>query len=186
MQFVEGSTLEGTRVPPRRAAELITTIAHALQYAHSHGVIHRDIKPQNIMVDLDGKPHLMDFGMAKLLENPSFITAVGMAMGTPSFMSPEQALGRMTRVDRRSDVYSLGAVLYALVTGRPPFRGTSPMDTIRMVAHDEVTPPSQLVFVPAPLEAVILKCLQKERNDRFQTAKQVAEALEQILPLLPR
>ncbi|HLY74564.1 MAG TPA: serine/threonine-protein kinase, partial [Planctomycetota bacterium] len=145
MQFVEGSTLEGTRVPPRRAAELIATVAHALQYAHSHGVIHRDIKPQNIMVALDGKPYLMDFGMAKALENPSFVTAVGMAMGTPSFMSPEQALGRMSRVDRRSDVYSLGGVLYALTTGLPPFRGTSPMDTIRMVAHDQVTPPSRLV-----------------------------------------
>jgi predicted Ser/Thr protein kinase len=184
MQFVEGSTLEGTRLPWRRAAELVTIIAHALQYAHSHGVIHRDIKPQNIMVDLSGKPYLMDFGMAKSLENPSFVTAVGMAMGTPSYMSPEQALGRTTRVDRRSDVYSLGGVLYALMTGRPPFKGTGPMETIQMVARDEVVPPSRLVSVPAPLEAVILKCLQKERNDRYQTAKQVADDLEQIMQQL--
>ncbi|HVR87819.1 MAG TPA: serine/threonine-protein kinase [Planctomycetota bacterium] len=184
MQYVEGATLEGMRLPARRATELITIMAHALQYAHSHGVIHRDIKPQNIMVDREGKPYLMDFGMAKSLENPSFMTAVGMAMGTPSYMSPEQALGRTSRVDRRSDVYSLGGVLYALVTGQPPFRGASPMETIRMVANDDVTPPSRLAAVPAALEAVILKCLQKERNDRYPTAKQVAENLERILPQL--
>ncbi len=185
MQFVEGATLEGTRLSPRRSVELVTIVARALQYAHSHGVIHRDIKPQNIMVDREWKPFLMDFGMAKSLEIPSNMTAVGMAMGTPSFMSPEQALGQSTRVDRRSDVYSLGAVLYALVTGRPPFRGTSPMDTIRMVAREEVPPPSQVAAVPAALEAILLKGLQKERNDRYQTAKQLVEDLDGILPQLP-
>lgn len=185
MQFVDGTTLEGLRLAPRRAADLVVTLAHALQYAHSHGVIHRDIKTANIMVDREGKPYLMDFGMARSLENPSSVTSVGTAMGTPSYMSPEQALGRTTRVDRRSDVYSLGAVLYALVTGRPPFTGSSPMDTIRAVARDEVVPPSQLAPVPAALEAVILKCLQKERNDRYQTAKQLAEDLERIAALLP-
>jgi predicted Ser/Thr protein kinase len=184
MQYVDGTTLDGTRLPPRRAAALVTTIAHALQYAHSHGIIHRDIKPQNIMVDRDGKPYLMDFGMAKSLDNTSSVTAVGMAMGTPSYMSPEQALGRNQRVDRRSDVYSLGAVLYALLTGQAPFRGSSPMDTLQRVAREEVIPPSQLVSVPAPLEAIVLKCMQKERNDRYATAKQVAEDLEAILPRL--
>jgi predicted Ser/Thr protein kinase len=185
MQYIDGATLEWTHFPSRRAAELVAVVAHALQYAHSHGVIHRDIKPQNIMVDREGKPYLMDFGMAKSLENPSFMTAVGMAMGTPSYMSPEQALGRTTRVDRRSDIYSLGGVLYALVTGHPPFRGASPMETIRRVANDDVTPPSQLVAVPAVLESVILKCLQKERNDRYQSANQLAEDLERILAQLP-
>ncbi|HLY08844.1 MAG TPA: serine/threonine-protein kinase [Planctomycetota bacterium] len=183
MQYVDGVTLEAERWPPGKAATLVVTIAHALQYAHSHGVIHRDIKPQNLMVDRAGKPYLMDFGMAKSLDNPSCVTAVGIAMGTPSFMSPEQALGRTSRVDRRSDVYSLGAVLYALVTGRPPFRGSSPIDTIQKVSSEEAIPPSQVVSgVPAALEAVILRCLLKERNDRYQTAKQLAEELERILP----
>ena len=121
MQFVDGVTLENERRSPRRAAELIALIAQALQYAHSHGVIHRDIKPQNLMVDRAGKPYLMDFGMAKATDTPSNVTAAGTAMGTPSFMAPEQALGKTTRVDRRSDVYSLGAVLYVLLTGFLPF-----------------------------------------------------------------
>jgi serine/threonine-protein kinase len=186
MQFVDGVTLENERRSPRRAAELIALIAQALQYAHSHGVIHRDIKPQNLMVDRAGKPYLMDFGMAKATDTPSNVTAAGTAMGTPSFMAPEQALGKTTRVDRRSDVYSLGAVLYSLVTGQPPFRGSSPMDTLQKVVNEEVIPPSAIAGgVPPALEAVILKCLQKERNDRYSTAKQLAEELERILPGLP-
>jgi predicted Ser/Thr protein kinase len=186
MQFVDGVTLEGERRSARRAAELVAVIANALQYAHAHGVIHRDIKPQNIMIDRAGKPYLMDFGMAKAVDSPGSVTAAGTAMGTPSYMAPEMALGKTTRVDRRSDVYSLGAVLYGLVTGVPPFRGSSPMDTLQRVANEEVVPPSKVVAgVPATLEAVVLKCLQKERNDRYPTAKQVAEELERILPQLP-
>lgn len=186
MQYVDGATLEGLRLPPRRAADLIVLVAHAVQYAHSRGILHRDIKPQNLMVDRAGKPYLMDFGMAKSMESSSSVTAAGTAMGTPSYMAPEQALGKTTRVDRRSDVYSLGAVLYALVTGQPPFRGTSPMDTLQRVSSEEVTPPSRVApGTPASLEAVILKCLQKERNDRYPTAKHLAEELERILPQLP-
>jgi serine/threonine-protein kinase len=186
MQFVDGATLENERCSPRRAAEIVIPIANALQYAHSHGVVHRDIKPQNIMIDRAGKPFLMDFGMAKSVDSQGSVTAAGTAMGTPSYMAPEMALGKTTRVDRRSDVYSLGAVLYGLVTGRPPFRGSSPMDTLQMVSSEEAIPPSRIVAgVPAALEAVILKCLQKERNDRYPTAKQLAEELERLLPQLP-
>jgi hypothetical protein len=186
LQYVDGATLEGQRLPPRKAAGLVAIVAHAVQYAHSRGIVHRDIKPQNLMVDRTGHPFLMDFGMAKSVESTSSVTAAGTAMGTPSFMAPEQALGKTTRVDRRSDVYSLGAVLYALVTSQPPFRGTSPMDTLQRVSSEEVTPPSRVVpGVPAALEAVILKCLQKERNDRYPTAKHLAEELERILPQLP-
>ncbi|HZE97102.1 MAG TPA: protein kinase [Planctomycetota bacterium] len=185
MQYVDGTTLAGDRRKPRQAVGWVLAVAHALQYAHSRGIVHRDIKPQNILVDRAGKPFLTDFGMARSSDAPSNVTAVGTAMGSPAFMSPEQALGRSTRVDRRSDVYSLGAVLYALVTGRPPFRGATPMETLRRVADTDAPPPSAIVAgIPGALEAVILKCLQKERNDRPQTAKQLADDLERILPLL--
>jgi serine/threonine-protein kinase len=107
-------------------------------------------------------------------------------MGTPAYMSPEQALGRSSRVDRRSDLYSLEAVLYSLVTGQPPFHGISPMETLQFVVHDPPVPPSQKApSVRGPLEDLILKCMQKERNDRYQTAKLIADELERILPQLP-
>jgi len=186
MPYIEGETLAMERRSPRAAARLIVTVARALQYAHSRGVIHRDLKPQNIMIDRTGKPYLMDFGLAKSMVAPSSITSVGFAMGTPSFMAPEQALGRTSRVDRRSDVYSLGAVLYALVTGEPPFRGTTPTETIQKVVGEQPMPPSQRVpSVQGALEQIILACLRKERNDRYQSAKQLADELEQILPPLP-
>jgi serine/threonine protein kinase len=138
------------------------------------------------MIDRAGKPYLMDFGLAKSLIAPSSITSLGFAMGTPSFMAPEQAMGRTSRVDRRSDIYSLGAVLYALVTGEPPFRGETPMETIQKVVSEQPKPPSQWApAVQGALEQIILACLRKERNDRYQSAKQLADELEQILPTLP-
>jgi predicted Ser/Thr protein kinase len=186
MQYIDGTTLSGLRFSPRRAAGMISIVGHALQYAHSRGIIHRDLKPQNIMVDRAGKPYLMDFGLARSTDNPSHVTSVGTAMGTPAYMSPEQALGRSSRVDRRSDLYSLGAVLYSLVTGQPPFHGISPMETLQFVVHDLPVPPSQKApSVRGPLEDLILKCMQKERNDRYQTAKLIADELERILPQLP-
>jgi serine/threonine protein kinase len=186
MQYIDGTTLNGLRFSPRRAAGIVATVAHALQYAHSRNVIHRDLKPQNIMLDRAGKPYLMDFGMARSTDNPSHMTSVGLAVGTPAYMAPEQAIGRSSRVDRRSDLYSLGAVLYALVTGQPPFHAQTPMDTLKAVVNDQAAPPSQKApSVRGPLEDLILKCMQKERNDRPQTAKQIADELERILPQLP-
>jgi len=186
MPYIEGETLACERRSPRAAVQLVVTVARALQYAHSRGVIHRDLKPQNIMIDRVGKPYLMDFGLAKSMISPSSITSVGFAMGTPGFMAPEQAMGRTSRFDRRSDIYSLGAVLYALVTGEPPFRGETPMETIQKVVSEPPKPPSQWTpVVQGALEQVILACLRKERNDRYQSAKQLADELEQILPTLP-
>jgi serine/threonine protein kinase len=181
MEYIDGQTLAGLRLPPKWAAELIGQVAHALQYAHSRGIVHRDIKPQNIMIDRTGKPYLMDFGLAKSTGHSSSITSVGTAMGTPSYMAPEQAIGRTSRVDRRTDVYSLGAVLYDLVTGCPPFRGANPLDTIKKVVYEEVTPPSRVAAdVPAPLETIVLRCLEKDKNRRYQTAKHLAEDLERF------
>ncbi len=181
MEYVDGKTLAGERLPPRRAAELVATVARAVQFAHSRGIVHRDIKPHNILIDRAGKPYLMDFGLAKSLESPSSITAVGTAMGTPAYMAPEVAIGRMYRVDRRTDVYSLGAVLYDLVTGQAPFRGTNPLDTIRRVVYDELTPPSRIVpDLPPALEDILITALKKDKNERFPTARHLADALERF------
>jgi hypothetical protein len=182
MQFIEGKSLAGQRFPPRRAAQIVATLSHAMQYAHSRNVIHRDIKPQNIMLDRNGTPYLMDFGLAKSTGTASSITAIGMAMGTPSYMAPEQALGKQGRIDRRSDVYSLGAVLYDLVTGHPPFRGANPMDTLTKVVNEPLTPPTQHApDLPQVLEQIILKCMDKDRNQRFATAKHLADELERFM-----
>jgi len=183
MEYIEGKTLADVRLSMKRSAELIALVARAVQYAHSRGIVHRDIKPQNIMVDLDGKPYLMDFGLAKVIETSSSITSVGTALGTPGYMAPEQAIGRSSRVDRRSDVYSLGAVLYFLMTGRPPFWGVNPVDTIRRVVYDPLVPPSEIASaIPKDLEAIVLKCLDKDKNRRYQTARHLAEELEQVRP----
>jgi predicted Ser/Thr protein kinase len=182
MEYVDGETLAGKRLNPNRAAEIVALVARAVQYAHSRGIVHRDIKPQNIMIDRSGKPYLMDFGLAKSLERPSSITSVGTAMGTPYYMAPEQAIGRTSRVDRRSDVYSLGAVLYDLVTGRPPFRGANPLDTLSKVVYENVAPPTVVnPDVPGALERIILRCMEKDKNSRYQTARHLAEDLERFL-----
>lgn len=179
MQLVEGRTLSGLLLPVDRAVKIVSTVAHAVQYAHSRGVIHRDIKPQNIMVDESGKPFLVDFGLAKTAEEAKCVTSVGLAMGTPGYMAPEQAIGRSSRVDRRSDVYALGAVLYDLLVGRPPFRGASPVETLQQVVSQEVLPPTQYdPRISKSLEAIVLKCLMKDKNHRYQTAAQLAEELE--------
>lgn len=182
MEYIDGETLGGRRLPPERAASLIALVARAVQYAHSRGIIHRDIKPQNIMLNRFGKPYLMDFGLAKVAEIPSSVTSVGTVMGTPSFMAPEQAIGRTSRTDRRTDVYALGATLYYLLTGRPPFQGANPLDTISKVANEAPAPPSSIANdIPRSLEEIVLKCLDKDKNRRFPTARHLAENLERFL-----
>ena len=181
MEYIDGKTLAGERLPPQRAAELVAFVARAVQYAHSRGIVHRDIKPHNIMIDGTGKPYLVDFGLAKSLETRSSITSVGTVMGTPGYLAPEQAIGRTSRVDRRADVYSLGAVLYDLLTGRPPFKGANPLDTIRRVVYEDPIPPSEIApGIPRTLEGIVLKCLEKDKNRRYQTARQLAEVLERF------
>lgn len=184
MEYVDGKTLGGQRMAPREAADLVSVVARAVQYAHSRGIVHRDIKPQNIMVDRTAKPYLMDFGLAKAVGAQSSITAVGTAMGTPNYMAPEQAIGRTSRVDQRTDVYGLGAVLYDLLTGRPPFRGANPLDVIRAVVYEEIAPPSEIrPGIPETLEAIVMKCLDKDKNRRYQTARHLADALEAFATL---
>lgn len=186
MKFVDGSQLdkviEGRPMLPREAAELIVKLAHTVQYAHEHGVLHRDIKPGNILIDAAGLPHLTDFGLARLIETESTITRTLEVLGTPSYIAPEQATGESTQVSAATDVYGLGAVLYQLLTGQPPFASSTTYETIRLVLETEPRRPRLWnVKVDRDLETICLKCLEKDPGKRYPTALGIAEDLEHWL-----
>jgi WD40 repeat protein/tRNA A-37 threonylcarbamoyl transferase component Bud32 len=184
-EFVDGVSLAdllSTRRPaPREAAELVAAVADALQYAHDMGVVHRDIKPANIMLDTHGKPRLMDFGLAKRDAGDATMTIDGQILGTPAYMSPEQAKGESRRVHGRTDVYSLGVILYQLLTGELPFRGTTRM-LLQQVLNDEPRRPGSLSDqVPLDLETICLRAMSKEPNGRYVTARDMADDLRRYL-----
>ncbi len=186
MAFVEGESLEkrisGTPLPAREAADLLKRIAEAIAYAHSQGVIHRDLKPANVLLDEAGQPKVADFGLAKNLQAESDLTHTGMVMGTPSYMPPEQAQGDPARIGPRSDIYSLGAILYCMLTGRPPFKAATPLDTLRLLLEHEPIAPRQLTpQTPQDLETICLKCLSKDPGGRYATADELAEELGRYL-----
>ncbi|HEX7896487.1 MAG TPA: protein kinase [Planctomycetota bacterium] len=179
MKYVEGSTLIGMSLTLEQSLRTLLQAAKGVAYAHEHNVVHRDLKPGNIMIDGSGHVYVMDFGLAKDLYNASGLTAPGTIMGTPTYMSPEQAAGKSERVNCSSDVYALGAILYELLTGRPPFKGPRAIETLRMVLEDPVVPPTKTnPSVPPAVEAVVLKALQKDRADRYPFAADFARALE--------
>jgi len=194
MGFVEGEslaqTVAGGPLPARRAAELVKQVAESVHYAHERGVIHRDLKPANVLLDLEGRPRITDFGLAKTIQNDRGLTATGQVMGTPSYMPPEQASGQTEHIGPPADVYALGAILYCLLTGRPPFQASSPMDTLLQVLEREPVPPHELnLSVPRDLETIALKCLQKESRRRYGSARELAEDLNRFLtgrPILAR
>jgi hypothetical protein len=182
LEFCGGGSLEnklgGTPLPPKEAASLVETLARAMQAAHEQHVIHRDLKPANVLLAEDGTPKITDFGLAKKLDEAGQ-TASGAVMGTPSYMAPEQAGGKA--VGPLADVYALGAVLYECLTGRPPFKGPTAMDTILQVAAEEPVPPTQLQpGTPRDLETVCLKCLQKEPSRRYASACALADDLRRF------
>lgn len=186
MCFIEGRGLDARLkdgpLPPKEAAQLVHTIAEAIQYAHDKGIVHRDLKPANVLIDGDGTPRITDFGLAKNIAGDSGMTATGQVLGTPSYMSPEQATGRTEEISSLADVYSLGAMLYALVTGRPPFQAANVMETLKQVCEAEPVPPRQLnPAVDRDLETISLKCLQKDSAKRYSSASELSQDLRHFL-----
>jgi len=186
MRFVEGDCLdeviERRSISVRQAAELIAKVARTVHYAHEHGILHRDIKPGNILLDADGEPHLTDFGLARLVEHGSTVTGSLEIMGTPSYMAPEQAVGNNAGVSRVTDVYGLGAVLYELLTDHPPFFGATTYETIHLLLDSEPRQPRALnPKVDRDLSAVCLKCLEKNPKHRYPSGLELAEDLERWL-----
>jgi predicted Ser/Thr protein kinase len=186
MELVEGPSLDDIirdqATTCRKAAEQLRDVADAIHYAHEHGVLHRDLKPSNILLDQDGHPKVADFGLAKRVGGDSNLTASGTVLGTPAFMPPEQALGRSERIDQRSDIYSLGAILYALLTGRPPFGAESASATLLQVIHNEPVAPRALnPAIDHDLETICLKCMAKEPNHRYSTARELSAELGRYL-----
>ena len=186
MRFVEGDCLDEAvsrgLISVRQAAQLIAKVARTVHYAHEHGILHRDIKPGNILLDANGEPHLTDFGLARLVEHGSTVTGSLEIMGTPSYMAPEQAVGNNAAVGRATDVYGLGAVLYELLTGHPPFAGGTTYETIHLLLDSEPRQPRLLNRkIDRDLSAVCLKCLEKNPRYRYSSALELAEDLERWL-----
>jgi serine/threonine-protein kinase len=186
MRLAEGGSLadhlDRFAAAPRAAARLVAEVARAVHHAHQRGVLHRDLKPSNILLDAEGRPHVTDFGLAKRIEGDSSLTQSGALVGTPSYMAPEQASGVKAALTTATDVYGLGAVLYALLTGRPPFQAETALDTLLLVREREPVPPRQInARVDRDLETISLKCLQKDGARRYGSAEAVAEDLERWL-----
>jgi serine/threonine-protein kinase len=185
MELIEGGSLSqklaGTPQPARQAAQLVATLAEAVQAAHACGIVHRDLKPANVLLTADGTPKVTDFGLAKW-QGQDGLTATHEVAGTPSYMAPEQARGLKQEVGPLSDVYALGAVLYECLTGRPPFKAETPLETMAQLVAEEPVPPSQLnANVPRDLETICLKCLRKEPPQRYPSALALADDVRRFL-----
>ncbi len=186
LEYVAGGTLaERLRkgpLPPREAATLVQALAQTMHSVHQEGIIHRDLKPGNVLLTADGVPRITDFGLARLLDSQSELTQTGFVLGTPSYMAPEQAAGKVHEIGPATDVYALGAILYELLTGRPPFVGATVLETLEQVRTlDPVSPISLQPRVPRDLETICLKCLEKEARRRYPSAEALARDLQCFL-----
>ncbi|WP_439628041.1 serine/threonine protein kinase [Gemmata sp.] len=186
MELIEGESLDARlgRGPLgcADAAKLVRTLARAVGYAHGKGIIHRDLKPSNVLIARDGTPKVADFGLARIVGDAGQLTVTDAVMGTPAYMAPEQAAGRVREVSERSDVYSLGVILYQTLTGTPPFVADDKVQLLRLVQRGEITPPSQCrTDVPADLETICLKCLEHSQRDRYASANELGEDLDRWL-----
>jgi serine/threonine-protein kinase len=194
MECVEGGTLSRSLAdkpqPPRRAAELVATLASAVRFAHQSGFIHRDLKPANVLLTSDGVPKITDFGLVRSIASGPEVTRTGDFLGTPCYMAPEQAAGRASAVGPAADIYALGAVLFEMLTGRPPFDGETAAETVQKVIAEEPAPPSRWnAKVPRDLDTICLKCLQKSPARRYASAQDLADDLHRFLdgkPVLAR
>lgn len=185
MEYIEGKSLEKPiadgPVEVSLAVRLISTVARAVEHLHQQGVLHRDLKPSNILLDAEGQPFVTDFGLAKVFAPDSETTATGIIAGTPSYMAPEQASGRRAEVGPATDVYSLGAILYELLTGVPPFRAETALDTLmEVLGSDPAMPRSLNPRIPRGLELICLKCLAKEPGERYTSAAALADDLDRF------
>jgi WD40 repeat protein len=185
LEYVDGGSLDkqldGTPWLPRRAAELVEALARGIAEAHRLGIVHRDLKPGNVLLMADGTPKIGDFGLAKSLATDSGLTRSDSILGTPSYMAPEQAEGKSRQVGPQADIYALGAILYELLTGRPPFRGATVLATLEQVKTTEPVPPSRLVpRLPRDIETIALKCLQKDPGRRYDSAFALGEDLRRF------
>lgn len=186
MKYIRGRTLSSLLasqpLPPRKAARILAAVARGIDFAHQHGILHRDLKPSNILVDQHGQPLVTDFGLAKRTSHRSVITQTGDILGTPAYMAPEQAAGDRGQVGPASDVYSLGAILYHMLTGRSPFQAASTVDTLLMVLEQDPVPPRMLnPQADRDLEMIALRCLQKPADLRYATAADLANDLDAYL-----
>ena len=194
MDLVQGRNLASLvrehPLPPATAARYVQAIAEAIHHAHQQGVIHRDLKPSNVLIDESDQPRITDFGLAKQFKTDSDLTLSGQVLGSPNFMPPEQAAGRNQEVGPQSDLYSLGAILYYLLTGRPPFAAQSVQATLAKVLQAEPLAPRALnEAVPQDLQTICLKCLEKDTRRRYRTARELADELGRFLrgePILAR
>jgi serine/threonine protein kinase len=186
MELAEGGSLDkavaGRPLPPAEAARLVQTLAEAVQYAHDKKIVHRDLKPANVVLTADGRPLITDFGLAKRLDSDTALTGSATVLGSAGYMAPEQAAGQARHVGPAADVYSLGAILYELLTGRPPFRAATWAATIQQVLHDDPTPPTRLrADLATDIDKICLKCLEKEPARRYASARALAEDLGRFL-----
>jgi serine/threonine-protein kinase len=182
MEYVDGGNLArriaGQARPAAEAARLVQALAEAMHYAHQRGIVHCDLKPANVVLTADGTPKITDFGLAKRLDGEQTLTATGEVLGTPSYMAPEQAAGRTREIGPPCDVYALGAILYELLTGRPPFKGRTPLETVQQVLERRPVRLRKLNRqVPAALESICLKCLEYNPRARYRSAQKLADDL---------